>query len=102
MKILNNSVRGVLLLSSVILGTSATTSFSQDNDFEKRKAQHLAEIDQHLQKMQEHRNCLNSATNIEALKKCRDEMHDWRKNERTEHLDNKLGKRGRPGGGPAK
>jgi len=102
MKFLRNSARGDILLSIVILGTSATTSFSQDNNFEKRKAEHLAEIDQHLQKMQEHRSCINGATNIEALKKCRDEMHDWRKNERTEHRDSKLGKRGQPGGGPAK
>jgi alpha-D-ribose 1-methylphosphonate 5-triphosphate synthase subunit PhnG len=102
MKFLGSSTSGVLFLSFVMMGANATTSFSQDNGFEKRKAEHLAEIDQHLQKMQEHRSCVNSATNIDALKKCRDEMHEWRKNERAEHRDNKLGKRGQPGGGPAK
>ena len=102
MKLLRSSARGVLFLSVVIMAANATTSFSQDNDFEKKKTERLSEIDQHIQKMQEHRNCVNSATNIESLRKCRDEMKEWRKSERAEHRDNKLGKRGQPGGGPAK
>jgi hypothetical protein len=102
MKSLIKHVRGFFFFSLFIFGMGATNSFSQAIDFEKRKTERLSEIDQHIQKMQEHRNCVNSATNIESLRKCRDEMQEWRKSERAEHRDNKLGKRGQPGGGPAK
>ena len=78
MKSLIKYVRGFFFFSLFIIGMGATNSFSQAIDFEKRKTERLSEIDQHIQKMQE-----------------------WRKSERAEHRDNKLGKRGQPNDGPA-
>ena len=75
---------GVRIMTAGIVLMSGSATFAQGPDFEKRKAEHLAEIDQRIQKMQEHRNCVSSATNHEALRKCRDSMREWHKEERQE------------------
>lgn len=65
----------------------ASRSFAQGPDFEKRKAERLAEIDQRIQKLQEHRTCVSGAPSHDALRKCVDEMREWRRDERNEHRE---------------
>jgi len=65
----------------------ASSSFAQGTDFEKRKAERLAEIDQRIQKLQEHRACVSGASSHDALRKCGDEMREWRRDERNEHRE---------------
>jgi hypothetical protein len=61
-----------------------------EEGFDKRKAEALANMDEHIQALQKNRECVSAATDREGLKKCRDTMKDFRKGERLEQM----GKRG--------
>jgi len=82
---LSSGLLGAALFSALSL--SSAIGFAQGPDFDKRKAEHLSEIDRRIQKMQEHRSCISNATNIEALRKCQDAMRDSMKAERDEHRE---------------
>ena len=58
-------------------------------DFEKKKSEILSHIDGRLEKMQEHKSCVQSASNHEALEKCHDSMKGWMK-EHAEHMKGKM------------
>jgi len=62
---------------------------ADDENFEKRKAHILSEIDERNQKMQEHKACIQAATNNEGLKACREKMKDWHRGEKMERLENR-------------
>jgi hypothetical protein len=69
---------------SLIVGASSSEAPAQGSELEKRKAEHLARIDEKLEKLQQHRNCVSGAASLEDLRKCGDVMRDWRKDERDE------------------
>lgn len=81
------SMKTVTLATAFGLGMMGTSFYgvsAQSSEFEKRKAEHLARIDEQLQKLQQHRSCVSSAASPEDLHKCGDVMREWRKDERKE------------------
>ncbi|NDD92939.1 hypothetical protein EBZ37_12750 [bacterium] len=45
-------------------------------NFESRKTEILSKIDERMKKLQEHRNCMASAPDQEAIRKCRESMRE--------------------------
>lgn len=82
-----SGIFGLLLVLIVSLDGMSSVAFGQGADFEKIKAQRLAEIDARIQKMQEHRSCVSSATNHAALRNCGEKMRTWHKEERQERRE---------------
>jgi hypothetical protein len=74
-------------ISALVMGASFSVALAQGGEFEKRKAEHLARIDERLQKLQQHRSCVTGAVSLEDLRKCGDVMRDWRNDERKERRD---------------
>ena len=75
---------------------AATTTFAGPDKapgkFEEKKAEKLAEIDKHIAKMQEHRSCVASAADHDAMKKCHEAMKAFHDEMRKEH-DGKMGEK---------
>lgn len=69
----------------IILGLMVS-AHAEEADFGKFKAERLANLDERIQKMQEHRGCINSAQDKEALKACRGQMKEWRMDEKEERM----------------
>lgn len=57
---------------------SKSANADDQSEFQTRKSDALKSLDEHIQKLQEHKNCVNSAENPEAMKKCRAAMKTWR------------------------
>ncbi len=57
-----------------------------DDDFSTHKTKIIAEMDERIQKMQEHRSCVNGAASREAMKDCHEKMKSWRESEHKENL----------------
>ena len=74
-------------VGALVMGASFSVALAQVGEFEKRKAEHLARIDEQLQKLQEHRTCVTGSVSLEDLRKCGDVMREWRKDERKERRD---------------
>ena len=68
---------------------SATSMAEPDKNFEERKAQHLKDIDEKIQKMQEHRTCVSNAQSVDDLKKCKESMREFHQAEKAEHMENR-------------
>lgn len=80
-------------LSLVALGILISTSVCFANeDLSAHKTEVIAEIDQHINKLQEHKTCISSASTKEALMECRKTMKAWRDSERSEHLEKRKGR----------
>ena len=58
-----------------------------NTNLQKFKTEASADIEEHSQKLQEHKSCINNATTKEAVQSCRDNMRQWRQGQRAEHLD---------------
>lgn len=86
---MNKFVMTLVSVAASMALTSARISAEPEKNFEERKAEHLKDIDEKIQKMQEHRNCVASAAAREDLKKCRDAMRDFHKSEKMERLENR-------------
>lgn len=84
-----NSWLLTILTVPFLLAASSRADEAPAGGFEKHKAQILSEIDQHLQKAQEHKACVTAATTPDALKACRATMKEWHHNERLEHMGKK-------------
>lgn len=69
----------------------ATSASSQGESFERKKAERLADIDERLKKLQEHRACVSTATTYDALSQCRDAMRDWRREKNNDGLGKRQG-----------
>jgi len=74
-------------VGALVMGASFSLALAQGGEFEKRKAEHLARIDEQLQKLQQHRSCVSGAVSLEDLRNCGDVMREWRKDERKERRD---------------
>ncbi len=53
-------------------------------NFSTHKAEMLANIEEQIAKLQEHKSCVSAANDKEAMKACRDKMKGWREGERAE------------------
>jgi hypothetical protein len=73
----------VLILTSLF----ASSALAQGPEFERRKAERLTELDQRIQKLQEHRACVSGAASHEALRKCGDKMREWQRDERDQRRE---------------
>lgn len=71
--------KSVSFLISVLVWSKL--SFADSSDFEKFKMERLTEIDQRIQKLQDHRSCVSIATSFGALHKCGEEMRGWCRSE---------------------
>jgi Ni/Co efflux regulator RcnB len=58
-----------------------------EEDFEKRKSEALAGIDERIQKLQEHKACISGASTPDALKQCRASMKEWSQGQRLEQME---------------
>lgn len=74
-------------IGALVIGASSSVALAQGGEFEKRKAEHLARIDEQLQKLQQHRGCVSGAVSFDDLRKCGDVMREWRKDERDERKE---------------
>lgn len=74
-------------IGALVMGASFGLALAQGGEFEKRKAEHLARIDEQLQKLQQHRSCVSGSVSLEDLRKCGDVMREWRKDERDERRE---------------
>ena len=82
-----------LFVAGLCIICSATWGFSQGEVFEKKKTERLAEIDEHLKKLQEHRDCVSNAATYEALRQCGDSMRSWRRDKQHDDLGKRQGTR---------
>lgn len=76
-------VFGLGLIAPVFADDSA----KQKEEFAAHKTEIMGELDQHIQKLQEHKTCVSNAADREAMKACRATMKEFRKGERKEHHD---------------
>jgi hypothetical protein len=76
---------GVILLMLTTFFSAG--ALAQGPEFEKRKAERLTELDQRIQKLQEHRACVSGAGSHEALRKCGDKMREWQRDERDQRRE---------------
>ena len=76
-----------LALSVVALAWVVPQLALSEEGFEKRKAEALANMDEHIQMMQKNRACVAAAPDHETMRKCRESMKDMRKGERMESLE---------------
>ena len=69
---------------SLSLGSLALAVQSKPS-FDEMKSKMSTEIDQRIQKLQEHKACVTAATNGDALKACHQSMKEWRESEHAQH-----------------
>ena len=77
-------------LQSITLSIGlATVSFGHTDDakFAEHKAMRLKEIDEHIQKMQQHKACVSAAASPEAMEKCHMEMKAYHESHKAEHKE---------------
>lgn len=70
-----NLGKSVAFLISLLVWSNL--SIANGSDFEKFKVERLTEIDQRIQKLQDHRSCVSSANSFGALHQCGEEMRGW-------------------------
>ena len=75
-------MKGIL----VLIAAFSLTGLAEEADFTKHKAEVITEIDQHIQKMQENKTCVNAATDKSGLQSCHAKMKEFRKSERMDRL----------------
>jgi hypothetical protein len=70
-------------------GALAMAEGAKDDKFAEHKQKALTEIDERLQKLNEHKACVSAATNVAALEECHKKMQEFRFGERMEHMQNR-------------
>ncbi len=76
-----------MLATAVLLQLAANAVlFAEDGKkFEEHKAKVLQRVETRLSRLNEHKNCIASATKKEELKACREKMKAWHDANRKEH-----------------
>ena len=72
---------------AVVLTLVGAVVARAEEDFERRKSEAVAAIDERIQKLQEQKTCLSGASTPEALKQCRASMKEWQQGQRLEHME---------------
>jgi len=75
------------VLIVVVLALGGAVAARAEEDFEKRKSEALAGIDERIQKLQEHKACVSGAATPDALKQCRSSMKEWWQGQRLEQME---------------
>lgn len=65
-------------------------AIADDGDFATRKSEMLKHIDERIQKMTEHKNCVSAAADKDALKKCHESMREHRRGEMKERREGRM------------
>lgn len=74
-----------LIVMFIVLWTFSLESRAEEGaNFATHKAEMLANIEERITKLQEHKSCVAAANDKEAMKACREKMKDWREGERAE------------------
>ncbi len=68
----------------VLCAFSLEVRADEGANFATHKSEMLANIEERIAKLQEHKSCVSSANDKEAMKACREKMKDWRDGERSE------------------
>ena len=80
----------IAILFALTILVFSRVSYTDDKDgsgnFEEKKARAISEIDERIQKLQEAKTCVSSATDHEAMKKCRASMREYRHHEKMERM----------------
>ncbi len=74
-----------LLLLALVF--NAPLALAEEGNFAQHKAKMLSHIEERIQKLMEHKNCVTSAIDVDALKACHQTMKAWRQDERMEFLE---------------
>jgi Ni/Co efflux regulator RcnB len=72
---------------AVVLALVGAVVARADENWEKRKSEALAGIDERIQKLQEHKSCVSGASTPDALKQCRASMKEWQQGQKLEHME---------------
>ncbi len=82
-------MKNILWIVSMVLLTVPMLAKAEEKngDFATNKAQILQEIDQRIQKLQQHKACVSAAKDHTAFLACSENMREWRKGEREERDD---------------
>lgn len=78
-----------LLLGLVLIAVSALPASAGDSNFEQKKAEILARIDQKIAQKQQEKACIQAATSHNDLKVCREQF----RGSNNDHRQNAEGKR---------
>lgn len=84
-------LRDARLFTASLCFLFTTWAYSQGEGFERKKSERLADIDEHLKKLQEHRACVSAATTYDDLSRCRYAMRDWRREKNYDGLGKRQG-----------
>jgi hypothetical protein len=76
-------VLGAILALSV---SAFAEGEKKEENFAKHKAEKMARMDKRMAATQEHKACVASATDKEAMKKCHEKMKEFREENREEHM----------------
>lgn len=79
-------------LAFALISLFTLTPAFADEDIAARKAEKIKEIDEHIAKLNEHKNCINSASTADALKDCHGKMKEWRQTEHKEQMEKRRGR----------
>lgn len=75
-----------LLAAPFFLASIANAEGPAAGNFEENKAKILANLEERMGKLQEHKACVAAAADREAMKACRDKMKGWREMEKEERM----------------
>lgn len=84
----------VALALGVTVSAFADEAPADTGKYEAFKAERLKELDERIQKLQEHRTCVSSAANKDAFKSCHGSMKAWRDSEKAEHMEKRNARMG--------
>lgn len=79
-------------LGSLILGIGlmvVSVGIADNSKFEDHKARALKRVDEHMAKLQEHKVCISSAKDHEAMKACHEKMKQWWQEKSKDHHEGK-------------
>lgn len=79
-------MKSLLILA---FGLFAVTSLRADEDFAAKKAEMVKHIDERIAKMQEHKACVEAASEKDALKACMEKMKEHMKEHRMEMMEHR-------------
>ena len=71
MKILTSTLATLMILSVATYAESPTQSHKPKKTLEQKKALRISKIDARLNKIQERKSCMSSATSLESMQSCR-------------------------------
>lgn len=79
---------------AMIVALSAGTAFAQEDkaNLEQRKSEALANIDERISKLNEHKSCVQAAQSREGMEKCHQAMKEFRNSERMQHMEKRKAK----------